>query len=411
MLYQFFFVLLHSHSIGDIMDLKAYFEPVSKEKIGYSAYENTQCLGSKIDTYWQEGSFPELKNVRLAIVGVCEGRRSVNNRGCELAPDAIREKLYPLAPPVKERGMVDLGNIAAGATPEDTYYALTEVLYKLMDSNITVVILGGGHDLAWAQYKAYEVLGRVINIASIDSRFDIEDAIDYHDSRSYLNRIVMEKPNYLFNFMALGYQTYFCGNDRVRLMDELQFDTIRLGELQKQMAKAEPFLRASDMVTVDVSAIRQSDAPGQGDPSPHGFYGEEICQMARFAGMSDKLSSIGFYELNPRFDDRGQTAHLLAHALWYFIEGFYNRMSDFPYRDKQNYLRFLVPINNGTTDIIFYKSQKTQRWWMEVPCDMDERRDRYARHLLIPCLHDDYLQATQGDVPELWMKTFQRVND
>ncbi len=31
-------------------------------------------------------------------------------------------------------------------------------------------------------------------------------------------------------------------------------------------------------------------------PSPNGFYGEEICQMARYAGMSTKLTSFGIYD-------------------------------------------------------------------------------------------------------------------
>jgi hypothetical protein len=47
-------------------------------------------------------------------------------------------------------------------------------------------------------------------------------------------------------------------------------------------------VRYSDVVAVDISAVRQGDAPANANPSPHGLYGEQLCQVARFAGMSDK---------------------------------------------------------------------------------------------------------------------------
>ncbi|MFN8133913.1 MAG: hypothetical protein U0Z17_01300 [Bacteroidales bacterium] len=34
--------------------------------------------------------------------------------------------------------------------------------------------------------------------------------------------------------------------------------------------------------------------PGNANAIPNGFYGEEACQLMRYAGMSDKISSIGF---------------------------------------------------------------------------------------------------------------------
>lgn len=391
------------------MDLCSYFEPISREGICLDGVDFDASLASAVDSYFADGPFPDLKNVNLAIVGVPEDRNAVLNRGCAAAPDKVRNYLYRLARPAEGMAVADLGNIAPGKSPEDSLFAVTEVLYRLMDRNIAVVVLGGSQDITFAQYRAYEILGRVVNIVAVDSRFDICPS-PAPDSRSYLYHIVRQQPNYLFNFTNIGCQSYFCGSKLSALMDELEFDHYRLGAVQADMERTEPLIRAADLVSVDLGAVRQSDAPANGDPSPHGFYGEELCRMARFAGMSDKLSSIGFYELNPLFDRQGQTAHLTAHAVWFFIEGFYNRKSDFPYRDRENYKRFMVPLDRENLEIVFYKSKKSDRWWMEVPCETDERKERYLRHLLIPCTYDEYRQAMENEIPDLWWRFYRRVN-
>lgn len=368
-------------------------------------------LGQAVHAYWEGGDFPDLTNTRLALVGAPDDRNSVGNRSkAGQAADAVRRKLYALAMPSDDFACVDLGNLMQGNTPDDTIFALSEILADLLEKDITVVTLGGSQALTMANYKAYEMLGRIVNITAIDARFDIEERPAV-DSRSWLYHIVLQQPNYLFNFAGIGYQSYLCGKKYLSLMEELQFDTMRLGEVQADgMVAAEPLLRWSDMVSVDLGAVRQSDAPGNANVSPHGLYGEQLCQLMRFVGMSDKVSSVGFYELNTELDRDSQTAALTAQALWHFLEGFFARLGDYPYRDKENYRRFIVPISNGQQEIIFYKSKKSDRWWFEVPCETEENKKRYQRHLLIPCTYDDYQQALQDEMPERWMKVLQRVN-
>lgn len=367
-------------------------------------------MGDMIDTYTAGGAFPDWQQARLVLVGVKEDRASVDGHGCAALPDHVRHYLYRLAKPHEELRIADLGNIAPGATVRDTYFAVIEALQHILDAGCCVVLLGGSDDLVFPVYKAYEVLGRVINICSIDQRFNLEGG-DTINSNNYLQHIILQQPNYLFDYINLGYQTYFVGREMIHLMEDLKFSTLRLGEVQGNMERAEPLVRYSDVVAVDLSAVRQSDAPAAAAVSPHGLYGEQLCQLARYAGMSDKTTTFGFFEAVPDRDRDGQTAHMVAHAAWYFIEGFCYRQNDFPSHDKLSYKRFSVMMSDGGMELVFYKSLKSDRWWMEVPCNDDERLQRYRRHTLIPCGYHDYQRAMENEIPELWWHYYNRLNN
>ena len=391
------------------MELSNYFEPIDAQVVDYHSEEFRPMLGDSIDCYTTDRAFPDWKQARLVLMGVAEDRASVDGAGSAAAPDKVRHYLYRLARPHEELHVADLGNIAAGATVRDTYFAVIEVLQQLLEAGCTVVLLGGSDDLVFPVYKAYEVLGRVINICAVDARFNLEGG-DNINSNNYLQHIILQQPNYLFDYINLGYQTYFVGREMIQLMEELKFSTLRLGEVQNNLERAEPLVRYSDVVAVDISAVRQGDAPAAANPSPHGLYGEQLCQLARYAGMSDKTTTFGLFEMVPAHDRDGQTAHMMAHAVWYFIEGFCYRLNDFPSRDKQSYKCFTVEMNDHNLELVFYKSLKSDRWWMEVPCADDERGRRYQRHSLIPCSYHDYQRAMENEIPELWWHYYNRLN-
>ena len=167
-------------------------------------------------------------------------------------------------------------------------------------------------------------------------------------------------------------------------------------------------MRNADLLSFDVSAIRYSDAPGNGNAGPNGFYGEEACQIVRYAGISDKLTSIGFYEMNPKLDRQGQTAHLVSQMIWYFIDGYYNRAHDFPFTNEEDYLKYRVTITDHKEEIVFFKSKKTDRWWMEIPLPA-EQKIKYERHYLVPCSYKDYQEACNNDIPDRWWMVYQKL--
>jgi len=394
------------------MSLSDFFTPIDAEKIIPKKGYFTSQLGNKIEHFSVD--FPDLEEkIDIAIIGVQEDRNAVNNAGCALAPDYVREKLYQLHEGNYTSKIVDLGNIRRGDTVTDTYIALKTVANELIKKNIIPVILGGGQDLTFAQYLAYETLEQKVDLVIIDSKFDLDDDDKSPEgiqttSESYLNKIFLHQPNYLFNYSNLGFQTYFTSQESLRVMDKLYFDVHRLGELAGNVAVAEPIIRNAGMISFDIGAIRSADAAGNANAGPNGFTGSEACQLARYAGINDKLSSIGFYEFNPAYDSNGQTALLVAQMIWYFVDGVYNRKRDFPLNPKSQYLIYKTSLKHDEHELVFVKSKKSDRWWMQVPYPAGGSKNE--RFHLVPCQYDDYKTAVSGEMPDLWWRTFQKLN-
>nr|MBC7613580.1 formimidoylglutamase [Pseudopedobacter sp.] len=393
------------------MSLADFFSSVDISKITPKEGYYSSHLGIKT-TFFQE-AFPDLDEggFDIAIFGVLDDRGAVNNQGCSLGPDYIREKLYSLNEGSFKSKIVDLGNIKPGEKVSDTYIAVKMVISELIKKNICPIILGGGQDLTYAQYMAYEELEQKVDLVIIDSHFDLDESAEdtiATNSISYLNKIFLHQPNYLFNFSNLGYQTYFVNQDSLRVMDKLFFDAQRLGEISGAVHIAEPVIRNADMISFDISSIRASDAMANSNAGPNGFYGEEACQMARYAGYSDKLTSIGFYEFNPAYDQNGQTAMLMAQMIWCFFDGFYSRKKDIPLQPKSDYVIYRTSLKEEAHELVFIKSKKTDRWWMQVPYPtLGSKNERFH---LVPCLYDDYQLAVAGEMPDLWWRTYQKLN-
>jgi formiminoglutamase len=391
------------------MDLSVYFEPVELMDFSFAEEGSRHIrMGDIITSYLHEGDFPDYQKAKIALIGVKEDRNAVNNEGCALAPDFVRLHLYKLYPVSFDVPIVDLGNIREGHQVSDTLFAVTTVVAELIRENIFPLIIGGSQDITFANYQAYQSLGQIINIVAIDPMFDLGKSENELNSQSFLSSVILHQPNYLFNYANVGFQTYFIDQDALKLMKELMFDTYRLGVVRQNLEEVEPIVRNADMISFDISSVRFSDAPGNLNATPNGFYGEEACQVIRYAGLSDKLTSIGFYEVNPKHDRNGVTSHLVAQMIWYFIDGFANRPHDFPFKNEDDYIKYRVSINDHKDELVFFKSKKTDRWWMEIPMQ-SEMRVKYERHYLVPCSYRDYQAACANDIPDRWWMVYQKL--
>jgi len=365
-------------------------------------------LGHIIIKHLVDKPFPDVTSCQVALIGVEESRNAVNNKNAVGGPDLVRQFLYQLHEGAFKLEVADLGNVRQGNKAEDTYAALTEILLELFDNGVIPVMIGGSQDLTFACYRAYERMKRIINIVAIDRQFDLGNEETTIHSQSYLKRIIVQQPNYLFNFSNIGYQSYYVDQHTVKLMENLFFDVQRLGLVRANLHDVEPTIRNADLMSFDIGAIRAADAPGHEQAGPNGFTGDEVCQIARYAGLSEKLSAIGFFEYNPAFDPRGLTAHLIAQMIWYFLDGLYNRKDEDPSLNADDFIKYYVPVSSADDGIIFYRSKKSDRWWMEIGTKHNLKPE-YRRHNIIPCSLRDYNTASENDIPDRWWKAYQKL--
>ena len=376
-----------------------FLKPVDNEILEFIKGFSSQQLGSKV-VFHSEKDFPDLNKIKIAIIGVLENRGD-KNQTADVDLSTIRKELYGLFPGNWDASIADLGDILAGNSSDDTYFALKKVASSLIKKKIIPIVIGGSQDLTYALYRAYDDLEQMVNLVSIDNKFDFGKESDVVSADSYLTKIIIDEPNNLFNYSNVGFQTYYNSQEEIDLIDKLFFDAYRLGDVANTIAIAEPVFRDADIVSLDLTSVKSSDSGNNNPFIPNGFNGKEICALSRYAGISDKVSLFGIFNHN----SSQQESVLISQIVWYFIEGFHYRSNEYPFGSKENYIKYIIPMEE---ELVFYKSNKTDRWWIEIPF-ISNGNNKLKKSTLLPCSYDEYLAACNQEVPERWWKA-QRKN-
>lgn len=361
---------------------------------------SAQHLGSKIVLHTND-SVPDLDKINIAVIGVLDNRGDQNSKG-DVDLNAIRKELYGMFPGNWKASIADLGDVLAGNSKEDTYFAVKKITAALIKRKIIPIVLGGSQDITYALYRAYDDLEQMVNLVAIDSKFDFGKENEPIGCNSFLTKIIIDEPNNLFNFCNIGYQTYYNSQEEIDLVEKLFFDAYRLGEVSSNISISEPVFRDADLVSIDLKAVKSSDSGNFIDFSPNGFNGKEICSLSRYAGISDKVTSFGVFNHN----NSEQEAVIIAQICWYFIEGYHYRSNEYPFGSRENYLKYIVPLEEE--DLVFYKSDKTDRWWIEIPYVLSSN-NKLKKNTLLPCSYEEYLATCNQEMPERWWKA-QRKN-
>lgn len=380
------------------MNLHHYFDPVDFSKFAeMEPHAWKYSMGANIEKHTLRLNETNLGKVELAIVGV-----PYESTGNEFEPtastDRIRGELYRLAGQGKIN-IVDYGNLKAAKSNKGYYLALRDVVDYLGELNITAIVIGGSQDLSYGICQAFKN-NRFFSFCSIDARLDVRKGKEPYSPTNYLSRIFSGQPD-LFQFSLLGYQSHYVAKEYFSKVKGVN-NHIRLGHLREDITRAEPVFRNSDFLSFDFCALKHNEAPGKG-ANPNGLRNEEACQLAKYAGLSDRLNVFGLFGVDVDVDNSELAVRSAAQVVWYFIEGYLQRSHKKP-SDKEGFAVYKVELQELAGPLVFCKNEETGQWWLQVQPVHNEM-------VYMACSEKEYIEATHNEIPELWLKYIQKIDE
>ena len=371
--------------------------PVPDEVLSLRTISDPQTLGNKLKIHSEKAGIPIFKNVRIAIVGVQETRSIGQPHQRKQNLIGIRKALYNLFNGNWNNNIIDLGDIPIGEKEKDSHKALHDIAKEMYQRNILLIAFGGSQENILGLCNVFHEFEVYYNLTSIDYKFDFGGDGSLISPDSYMSKLIANRPNYMTNFCNLGYQSYMVAQDEIDLMDRLYFESIRLGTLTSDMKVVEPLMRDSDIVSMDMTAVKSNELQG-GMTQVNGFTAQQFCALARYVGISDRVRFVGLCNI----PESSASSNLTAQAVWYIIEGMHYRVNEYPFSTKQNSVRYVVSCDDQ--ELIFYQSSLSKRWWLEVQPEDDSNLEA----VLISCSEEDFYTAEKGTVPERWWKAIRR---
>ena len=265
----------------------------------------------------------EVTEGTVAIIGVPEDRGITANKGragAAAGPDDIRRRLYKLTPGFNSDFMrlriVDVG--ARGGLP---------------------VVLGGGHDLTYPGVRGLVTganIGRGgMGLINVDAHLDVRSDENGINSGTSFYRALTQLPGGALSgeaFVEFGIQEQYNSPYYYNWVLEQGGRVVTLREVSERVM--EFFLQALNAagkngraiaVSLDIDAVRSTEAPGASASNPSGLKAPELDKIAYLAGRSVKVKYLDIMEVSPPLDEDHRTAALAASALFSFFRGLCER--------------------------------------------------------------------------------------
>lgn len=373
------------------MDWQNIFFPVS---LDFTSGKND--VGSKVTR--NEGASLQLEGKSIAFFSIEEGAPSAAN--------TFRKSWYGMRNAAHVESFVDLGDfIVSKDFGEKEVSELGYALSELMELGITAFAVSSVPQLfSRAVEKAHGFLKKTYTSVEVNNRIADSSTFGAIDSEDWLTKALQQDVPYLRQYSLLGYQTFYVGEDQLDYLDKLGFECHRLGDIKGSLIGAEPMIRSANYLKCSTEAI-QAHVTGNAHQYPNGLNGEEACAILRFAGASPQMRLVNMEVSKDSFNP--VSAELLAQMLWYFCEGTLMRYEEDPLNDDANFMKYVTNLDKPADNIIFYKSTRTDKWWMHLP--VEEKKHPESEYL-IPCSYADYQQAASGEVPNKWLSAVNRLS-
>jgi formiminoglutamase len=292
---------------------------------------NDQRVGHLLGTSLGPGATP--RAVLLGFPSDIGVRRNGGRAGAAEGADALRKALYRLTPDPRcprfddlLRHTRDLGNLETTSDLEADQRALGEVLAPLLQSAVFVIVLGGGHETSYGHFLAYARIERPVSILNWDAHADVRELKEGQGhSGSPFRQALEDRSGACLRYTVAGLQPQAVARGHLEFVKRHGTAVWRDEVSRDRIPQLYQSAEGATLVSFDLDAVSQAEAPGVSAPSPAGISAELWLEAAYLAGRSPVVSSVDVVELNPGVDRDGQTARLAAVTVWQVLRGLADR--------------------------------------------------------------------------------------
>jgi len=258
------------------------------------------------------------------VLGFCSDAGVLRNKGrvgAAAAPAAIRAALGPLAFHL-DRDVFDAGDIVVeDDLLESGQERAGRAISGLIDAGNLTVVLGGGHETAFASYLGVAgsdaVRGKRVGVLNLDAHFDLRDEPTPSSGTPFLQMANAEAAagrelQYAVVGISEPNNTRTLFDTANRLGVKYLLDELCTPEAVEVFVA--DFLAGVDVLylTIDLDVMPASVAPGVSAPAAYGVPLPVIGAICRQVAASGKLLHVDVAELNPEFDIDSRTAKVAA---------------------------------------------------------------------------------------------------
>lgn len=310
-------------------------------------YSRNDPKDRRLGEFIHRAEIDNVKKSDIVILGICEDRGITANKGragAAKAPDEIRRRLYRLTPGFNmdfdKLSVVDIGNLSTqGLTLEQVHLSAQELVAGVVSHGAIPIVLGGGHDLTYpglaglvqgASIK-YDGLGLI----NVDAHLDVRSDENGINSGTSFYRALTQLPDKALlagAFVEFGIQEPYNSPYYYNWVREQGGTVATLKEVSERVM--ESFLQALSIVSrkghsvaisLDIDAVRSTEAPGASASNPSGLKAPELDKIAYLAGRSSQVCYMDIMEVSPPLDEDHRTSALAASSIFWFFRGLCER--------------------------------------------------------------------------------------
>jgi formiminoglutamase len=260
-------------------------------------------------------------------------RRNGGRVGAAGGPRAVRPALYRLTADPRLEPFEDflgrtrdLGDLEISRNLEADQEHLGEALAPYLAAGVFVVVLGGGHETSYGHFQGYVRAGKKVEIVNWDAHPDVRELKQGQGHSGSPFRQALEDPSDACRrYVVAGLEPQVVARAHLAFVQR-RGRAVWRDEVSREMIDSiYNALVSPALVSFDLDAVNQAEAPGVSAPNAAGLRSEMWLSAAYAAGRSPAVTSADVVELNPSVDRDGQTARLAALTVWWLLRGYAER--------------------------------------------------------------------------------------